>query len=80
VVPQARRKGIGTHLVRAIHREFLHQNAAISVLEVSAENVGARRFYEQLQYQYNCILPGYYDGRIDACRMFCLLKDSNLRW
>ena len=78
VIPEARRQGVGTLLMRAIHREFLRRNAMVSVLEVSVENAGARRFYERLKYQYVCILPGYYAGRIDACRMFCRLKESKL--
>jgi [ribosomal protein S18]-alanine N-acetyltransferase len=76
VVSEARRKGVGTRLMRVMHREFLRRNAEISVLEVSAENKSARRFYERLQYRYACILPGYYAGRIDAFRMFCHLKQK----
>lgn len=76
VAPEARRKGVGTRLMRAMHREFLRRNAEISVLEVSAENTAARRFYERLQYRYTCIVPGYYAGRIDACRMVCRLKQK----
>jgi len=74
VAPEARRRGLGTRLMRAIHREFLRCNAEISVLEVSTENTGARRFYERLQYRYAGMLPGYYNGRIDACRMVRRLK------
>lgn len=74
VVPEARRKGVGTGLMRAMHREFLRRNAEISILEVSVENTGALSFYERLRYRYACTLPGYYAGRIDAFRMFCRLR------
>ena len=74
VAPEWRRQGVGTRLMRAVHCEFLRRNAEISVLEVSTENTTARRFYERLQYVHAGILPGYYSGRLDACRMVRRLK------
>ncbi len=74
VLPHARRQGIGTRLIETIHREFVKRHASISVLEVNAQDAGARSFWERLHYQYAGILPAYYDDRIDACRMFCLLR------
>jgi [ribosomal protein S18]-alanine N-acetyltransferase len=72
IIAGARRQGIGTLLLRALHDEFVKRHARLSILEVSVENVGAIRFYEGMGYQRGELLPGYYDGRTDAHRMFHL--------
>jgi len=74
VVPEARRCGVGTALMNSLHDEFVRCKADFAVLEVSADNAVARRFYERLHYRYAGVLPGYYGGRVDAFRMVCRLK------
>ncbi len=74
VVPGVRRRKIGTALMRALHAEGIRKGARIAILEVDVENAGARRFYEQLYYRFGRILPGYYNGRRDACRMIRILR------
>jgi ribosomal protein S18 acetylase RimI-like enzyme len=69
VLPEARRQGIGRALMEALHAEFDRRGARSAILEVSVENVEARRFYEKLGYRFVGLLPGYYNGEIDACRM-----------
>jgi len=69
VVPPVRRRGIGSTLMSALHEEFLCRNVRLAILEVSAEDLTARRFYENIDYEYSEVLPGYYNRRIDACRM-----------
>ena len=69
VVPEVRRRKIGAALMSALHEEFRRQGCWISVLEVDVHNAAARRFYENLHYTCSRILPGYYNGRRDACRM-----------
>jgi ribosomal-protein-alanine N-acetyltransferase len=72
VVPEARRRGIGTSLMGALHRELKVRGIGAAVLEVGVRNAAARRLYESLQYQYLGILPGYYRQREDAYRMIRL--------
>jgi len=69
VMPEARRKGIGRALMDALHAEFDRQGVMCVILEVSAKDPEARRFYEKLGYRFAGLLPGYYNGEIDACRM-----------
>jgi ribosomal-protein-alanine N-acetyltransferase len=69
VLPEARRQGIGRALMEALHADFDRQGAKTAILEVSVENVEARRFYERLGYRFAGILPGYYNGETDAWRM-----------
>jgi len=69
VIPEARRRGIGTSLMRAMHREFQSRNVAVSILEVDVENGGALNFYRGLLYETVETLRGYYSGRRDAYRM-----------
>jgi [ribosomal protein S18]-alanine N-acetyltransferase len=76
VLPDARRRKIGTALMSALHEEFRRQGSRISVLEVDVHNAAARRFYEKLHYNYSRMLPGYYRGRTDACRMVLALTPS----
>jgi ribosomal protein S18 acetylase RimI-like enzyme len=53
----------------ALHEEFGRRRITVSVLEVNAEDRGARQFYEKLDYEYLEMLQGYYYGRLDAYRM-----------
>ena len=69
VIPEARRQGVGTQLMRFLHQAFRSRNVKTVDLEVSIENDAAQRLYEQLQYSRAGILPGYYRGREDAYRM-----------
>lgn len=74
VVPGLRRRKIGTALMDSLHQEGLRNGAKVSILEVDVRNAAARRFYEQLRYDYDGILPGYYSGCRDAYRMIRILK------
>jgi ribosomal-protein-alanine N-acetyltransferase len=75
VLPEARRKRIGTSLMNALHEAFQQHRAAVSVLEVSAENQSAQRFYEGLHYVYVETIAGFYNGKGDAYRMVKELGD-----
>jgi [ribosomal protein S18]-alanine N-acetyltransferase len=68
------RRGLGRRLV-----SWLHDSARVAGtfelgLELRANNVGARRFYESLGYQAGALIPGYYQGLEDAQRMRCDLR------
>ncbi len=79
VVPEARRKGIGTALISKLHWELVRREITRVVLEVGVDNVVARLFYERLGYQYEGIIPGYYGGKTDACRMIRCLQSAGDR-
>lgn len=69
VLPEVRRQGIGKALMDSLHEEFDRQGVKTVNLEVSVENLGARRFYEKLGYTIVGLLPGYYNRNTDAYRM-----------
>jgi [ribosomal protein S18]-alanine N-acetyltransferase len=73
VVPEARRRKIGTMLMEEIHRALKRRGARAIFLEVGTENIPAQRLYEALQYRTIGKLPGYYHGREDAQLMVCLI-------
>jgi len=74
VIPEARRRGVGTALLTALHEEFMRRNVAVSVLEVDTSDSGARCFYERMGYEWVETIRGYYNGRRDAYRMICFMK------
>jgi len=76
VLPEARRRGIGSTLMKELHREFLKRNLAVSLLEVDVENRGALKFYHGHQYETVETLRGYYSGRRDAYRMVKFLESN----
>lgn len=69
VVPEARRRKIGTALMASLHDAFKEQRVIISFLEVDSAHPGAQLFYEGMDYRYIETLRGYYGGRRDAYRM-----------
>jgi len=69
VHPNLRRRGIGSKLMR-----WLHKSARVACvdhieLQVRADNFTARRFYQNLGYQEEMLLPGYYENRHSAYLM-----------
>jgi ribosomal-protein-alanine N-acetyltransferase len=73
VIPEVRRQGVGTKLMRSLHQSFRDRNVKLVDLEVSVRNYAAQRLYERLQYRSVAVLHGYYRGREDAYRMMLLL-------
>jgi ribosomal protein S18 acetylase RimI-like enzyme len=69
VIPEARKRKIGTLLMNTLHGELGRQGIHTTILEVGVRNVAAQRLYEKLQYRYLGTLAGYYHGREDAYRM-----------
>lgn len=76
IVPEARRRGIGTSLMDSLHGLLSKKGIEAAVLEVSAINVPAQRLYEKMNYQYLGTLSGYYHGREDAYRMARLVSSQ----
>jgi ribosomal-protein-alanine N-acetyltransferase len=69
VVPEARRRGVGTGLMEALHEEFHKGHASQVNLEVDAGNEAAQHFYVGLGYERLGLIPGYYKGKGDAVIM-----------
>jgi ribosomal-protein-alanine N-acetyltransferase len=68
------RRGLGRRLM-----SWLHESARVAgtfdlTLELRANNVGARCFYEALGYTAGAVVPGYYQGLEGAQRMSCDLR------
>lgn len=72
VLPEARRRGLGAALVRAIAKNAAERGAAAMNLEVAEDNAAARALYETLGFTTSGRRPGYYataNGWIDAITM-----------
>jgi ribosomal-protein-alanine N-acetyltransferase len=70
VVPEARRRGIGRRLVRALLEAARTRGAREAFLEVRVDNPAARRLYEAEGFARVGTRRGYYDGgRVDAVVM-----------
>ncbi len=69
VVPEGRKRKIGTALMDALHAELQKRGVSAAILEVAVRNLAAQHLYEKLQYQYVSTIPGYYHGREDAYQM-----------
>ncbi len=69
VAPSHRRAGIGRQLLEWLEKCALVAGICRVILEVRAENEGARRFYERLGYRTLAHVPGYYQGSEAALRM-----------
>ncbi len=74
VIPEARRRRVGTALLEAVHLEFRRRGVPLAVLEVSAVDSGAQLFYRGFGYQRVETLRGYYGARSDAHRMVLFLS------
>ena len=62
-------QGLGRRLLAWLERPARVAGLARIVLEVRADNAGARACYERLGYRLLARLPGYYQGCEDALRL-----------
>ncbi len=69
IVPDFRKRRIGTSLMEELHGKLGEKGVRASILEVSTNNLPALRLYEKMHYQYLGTLSGYYHGHEDAYRM-----------
>lgn len=69
VVPGTRRGGLGRALMGALIAEARDRGVREVLLEVRADNQGARALYESLGFEPIAVRPGYYHGGIDAVVM-----------
>lgn len=77
IVPEARRRGIGTYLMDELHGILKKRGIHAAILEVATDNVPAQGLYEKMHYQYLGTLSGYYHGRADAYRMARQILDGS---
>ena len=69
VLPEARRTGLGSHLLKAAEEKIKEAGAAYLSLETAIDNLTALRFYKKHGYTGLKILPNYYLDSIDALLM-----------
>ena len=69
VLPEARRTGLGSRLLKAAEEKIREAGAAYLSLETAIDNLTALRFYKKHGYVGLKILPNYYLDSIDALLM-----------
>lgn len=74
-IPERRRKGLGTEMMRAAEQEARKRGSARIRLEVSTRNYPAIEFYRGLGYKTDGVLYGYYSWGEDAYSMARPLAD-----
>jgi len=77
IIPEARRRRIGTCLMEELHGILAEKGSMTAFLEVATDNFPAQRLYEKMNYQYLDTLSGYYHGKADAYRMACPLAGGS---
>ena len=69
VLPQARRRGVGTLLLRWLEEVAVVAGIEMIFLEARATNLAAREFYRAHGYRELAIMQRYYSNREDAVRI-----------
>lgn len=75
-MPEQRRRGLGTRMMRAAEEEARKRGCVRVRLEVSTQNYGAIEFYRGLGYKTDGVLYGYYSWGEDAYSMMRSLDGS----
>jgi ribosomal-protein-alanine N-acetyltransferase len=77
VLPNARRQGIGSLLVRALVARARQRRAEEVLLEVRVDNDAAKKLYQSEGFTNLGLRRGYYEhGRVDALTMRLGLSDG----
>lgn len=66
VAPGQQRRGIGTLLMDGLIREARRREAGELLLEVRADNAGARAFYDRYGFERIAVRRNYYAGNRDG--------------
>jgi ribosomal-protein-alanine N-acetyltransferase len=69
VAPESRRQGLGRQLMDWLSATAVEAGVFRINLELRAENLAARAFYESLGFAELGVVQGYYQGREAALRM-----------
>jgi ribosomal-protein-alanine N-acetyltransferase len=75
VIPELRRAGVGSGLLRAAEARLVETGAVAVALETPVNNDAAIRFYKRKGYFVEKTVAGYYSGRLDA-----LVMAKELEW
>ncbi len=74
-MPESRRRGLGTEMMRVAEAEALGRGCTRIRLEVSTQNYAAIEFYRGLGYKTDGVLYGYYSWGEDAYSMTRVFAD-----
>jgi len=69
VLPEHRRKGIGSELVRQVEMSLIEKESEECFLEVRASNNSAQELYSALEFKKTRTIPFYYQNGEDAIVM-----------
>jgi ribosomal-protein-alanine N-acetyltransferase len=69
VHPSLRRMGVGGKLLRWLHKSARVAGCEHIELQVRADNISGRRFYNRMGYSEEALINGYYDGKQAAYQM-----------
>lgn len=69
VHPNLRRMGVGSKLLRWLHKSARVAGCQHIELQVRADNLTARRFYQRMGYTEEALINNYYDGKEAAYQM-----------
>ena len=69
VKPTRRRGGVGRALIEWLELSCQTAGIASVFLELRVDNIGAKQFYQSLNYEAGRIVEGYYQGQEDALTM-----------
>ncbi len=69
VLPELRRAGIGSALLRAAEDRLRQAGAETVALETAVNNIAAIQFYRRKEYFVEKTVPGYYSNYLDALVM-----------
>jgi [ribosomal protein S18]-alanine N-acetyltransferase len=69
VLPESRRAGIGSALLRAAESQLRQAGAIMVELETAIDNAAAIQFYKREGYFVEKTVPGYYSNQLDALVM-----------
>ncbi len=75
VAPYARRRGVGSLLMRWAVAKGNELRSSAILLEVAVDNLSAQNFYAASGFTAHGRIHGYYNGVIDALRMELTLPD-----
>lgn len=69
ILPDARRSGLGTELMKLAEKRLAGGGCARISLEVAVDNAGAIAFYQRHGYSIARTIPRYYNRELDALEM-----------
>lgn len=69
VHPARRRMGMGSQVLQWLEASAVTAGIGLVRVETRSDNEAAVAFYRRLGYTVQGVVPGYYQGRIDALRL-----------